>query len=304
VEDVADATFNGLQSQGCHGVALAEDSDGNGLPNAWIASYGGYDGASGLTTLFRVDPSLLGRQDIRDAPVRIQGSLTQSWAFATLDVDGDGTREVLIGEYGADDFTGAALLMAAPASGTASIDDYLLRVQGVDAHSWFGWSVANAGDVDADGREDMLVGAAGADQSTPVPGSAYLWLGGTEGALDATSADATVIGPAQGSQAGGSVAGAGDVDGDGFADILVGADSASYHAGEAYLVYGPSLGVIDLEQVKILRGDLDQPFGYAGSAVAGIGDIDGDGLDDLAVGSLGFESWSGGTYLVFGADLQ
>ena len=127
-----------------------------------------------------------------------------------------------------------------------------------------------------------------------------------EGEIDAGTADARLIGETPGDWAGWSVAGAGDTDGDGFDDLLVGAvhyDAGGMASGRAYLVRGPilgdhSLGDADAAYLVLgpitgesslgaaaarIRGENDQ--GYTGYAVAGAGDVDGDGFGDLLVGA-------------------
>ena len=108
-----------------------------------------------------------------------------------------------------------------------------------------GQSVSTAGDVDVDGFGDLLVGAQVNNYGGAAAGAAYLVLGSTTpGDLDLGAADAQYTGEAADNRAGRSVSTAGDVDGDGFDDLLIGAfgnADGGYYAGAAYLILGSGL---------------------------------------------------------------
>ncbi|MCO4770692.1 MAG: FG-GAP repeat protein [Deltaproteobacteria bacterium] len=157
-----------------------------------------------------------------------------------------------------------------------------------------GEGLAGAGDVNGDGYADVIVGAPAWSSSVPLQGegAAWLYLGGASG-LDITPAWSVSSGQA-GADSGEAVDGAGDVNGDGFADVLVGEplyDSPASGAGRARLFLGSGVAPF-LTEVFTVNGS--EVGGNLGSAVAGVGDIDGDGYSDIAIGEDGFNSGTSG----------
>ncbi len=205
------------------------------------------------------------------------------------DVNGDGLPDVIVG---ADRFPNGSLFPLP--SGRARI--YLGMAAGglMTTHAWeasggegFGTSVASAGDVNGDGRDDVLVGAPLAENGEPLEGIAYLFLGAAGGL------SATAVWSAEGNQRsagfGTSLGAAGDVNGDGFGDLVVGAPYASSGAGagstegRAALYLGSMTG---LQAIEAWSRFGTEPSSAYGSAVAG-GDVDGDRYADVLIGAPG-----------------
>ncbi len=224
------------------------------------------------------------------------------------DVNGDGIDDMIFGAPGNDqDGTGAgrAYVVYGKAGATRGPMDLAALpmadgfiIQGDDADDLTGICVAAAGDVNGDGLADIIVGAHGAGPT----GRAYLIYGQTgsaRGPIDlsnlAASDGYTIIGAQIGDQLGMSVSSAGDLNGDGFADIIIGAPNGpslgSSGVGRAFVIFGQqgsTRGTLDLQSVTPAEGLIITAalgLDYTGSAVASAGDINGDGLGDVLVGA-------------------
>ncbi len=180
------------------------------------------------------------------------------------DLNGDGVREFIVGAPG----NSSAGNGAGRAYVYSGADRTLLRtLTGQAAGENFGWSVADAGDVDGDGVPDVAVG--GPSTGT---GVARVFSGATGNLLHNLS------GPGAGSNFGSIVAGIGDVDGDGRSDLLIGAPDASAGRGEVRIVSGSSGATIRSHPGT----NVGDRYGYGGGA---IGDVSGDGVPDYAAGA-------------------
>ncbi|MFH1464315.1 MAG: integrin alpha [Pseudomonadota bacterium] len=287
-------------------VAAAGDVDGDGLADLLVgAPYWGptdtaYCGAAYLLLGRRTPGSGL----LETSGLPIVGESSAQTVGASLagagDVDGDGLDDFLVGapyERGASGavylFLGAGDLTATTISAAAA------RVWTDTTPSYLGYGLAGVGDVDADGYDDVLMGAHG----TEAPGAAFLVLGAaiiSSRAVEA--ADARYDGSLQES-AGYSVAGPGDVNRDGHDDLLIGAGQngdAGPNAGAAYLVLGspaPAGRPLVEADAKLTGEDANDYLGYE---VAGAGDVNGDGTPDLLFGVFARDECAGAAYLVLG----
>jgi hypothetical protein len=239
-------------------------------------------------------------------------SASTGWSLADVgDVDGDGQVDVLISAPDEAASAGVTYLMSGPVTGRMDLSDAATRFVGAAARDGAGRSIAGAGDVDADGYNDVIIGAPGYGPSGPGRdlGAAYLVLGPVTGTFDLSLADATFLGETQDDYAGGSVSSAGDMDGDGLPDLVVGAygvwaGGLGCCTGAAYVMSGTRRGSHGLGTADALM--YGEPSDRIGSSVEGLGDVDGDGLDDFLIGSYDeFERdiWAYGagvSYVLFG----
>ena len=243
--------------------------------------------------------------DLADADLSLVGDGLGVALAGVGDVSGDGLDDLLLGAATSDaaGTVAGAIYLVSGVSSVGSLADAVALFVGEADGDGAGVAVAGAGDADGDGLEDLLIGADGADSSR---GRAYLILGGgLSGTMSLADADHALSGAVTGDLAGAALSGAGDVDGDGLDDLLVGAEGAALGSGTAYVVLGSSLsGAMSLSAADhTLVGNASDE---AGAAVASAGDVDGDGLDDLLVGAPGnslFVAGAGKVDLVLGASL-
>ncbi|SON55493.1 Hemolysin, plasmid [Hartmannibacter diazotrophicus] len=310
VHNTATLVVNGVQ-QGSESVLLSEIASGNG-----------------------------GFKIIGEEPRDEAGSTVANAG----DINGDGYADLLItarGPYYDDAFVTKVYVVfggddLSPAGGTIELADIAagnggFEIVGGTASDQYGESVASAGDVNGDGFDDMIIGAPRADDGGQNSGAAYVVFGAdglspAGGSIDLADISAgiggfKIIGANMNDAAGQSVASAGDINGDGIDDLIIGAtgeSSGGAGAGGAFVVYGadglsPAGGIIDLDNVAAGTGGFkiigENTWDNAGTSVAWAGDVNNDGIDDVIIGATqtapgGVEN-SGAAYVVYGQqDLQ
>ena len=180
----------------------------------------------------------------------------------------------------------------------------------------FGFSVASAGDVNGDGFDDVIVGINAATPNGASSGMSYVVFGKASGfntTLDLATLNGSngfkLSGAAIYERSGQSVASAGDVNGDGYDDLIIGAPGAKANgnsSGGAYVVFGKASGFSSNIDLASLNGSTGFKLsstvmnGEAGFSVSGRADFNGDGFDDLIIGDRGANAGAGATYVVFG----
>jgi FG-GAP repeat protein len=230
-----------------------------------------------------------GAQPTPPAPIRIVGEAGDGfgWQVAPAgDIDGDGAVHLIVGAPANDalaGFAGRVYLFRAPLSGTSgpAAASHVISTPAFGDN--LGFSVAPAGDINADGVADVLMGARGFDQPGIQSGRVYAFHGPIEESL-AARAQVLVFGTAF-EEIGRSVASAGDLNADGVDDVLVGTGiGGPADEGRVYVFRGPLVGRIGIDRAAAtIVGAL--PDDALGAAVAPAGDLNGDGFGDIVVGA-------------------
>ena len=232
------------------------------------------------------------------------------------DVNKDGFADFIIGAPEADEFplnvVGKSYLIFGNTKANlpltidinTQISNYGITITGEGSQDRSGASVGGAGDVNKDGFDDIIIGAPGAGGA--YTGGSYLIFGKENGWGDidlstlSLPTGITIVGGATNDQTGTSVSGAGDVDGDGYADFIIGAPGGS--EGKSYLIYGstsPSdinLNALGSAGITITGVTADQ----SGFSVSDAGDINKNGCADLIIGAPGAGSNAGESYIIYG----
>ncbi|MCC5667328.1 hypothetical protein LC653_26460 [Nostoc sp. CHAB 5784] len=198
-------------------------------------------------------------------------------------------------------------------------------INGIASGDWSGWSLSNAGDINNDGIDDLIIGTPFADaNSNSETGQSYVVFGGTNlgsgGTLNLSDLNGTngffINGIAAYDGSGWSLSNAGDINNDGIDDLIIGASDASPNgnsrAGQSYLVFGVknlgSGGTLNLSDLNGTNGFFINGIAkddFSGSSVSNAGDINNDGIDDLIIAARGASPngstrGAGQSYVVFG----
>jgi hypothetical protein len=225
------------------------------------------------------------------------------------DVDGDGYSDVIVATPYFDDAgqdNGAVWLYRGGPEGMGAVESWYSLGDQVDEQR--GFSVASAGDVDADGHSDIIVGAPFHDNGQADEGAAFVFLGSSSG-LSLTP-DWTAESDQSGARLGWRVGSAGDVNGDGFSDVIVGAPYyhrlLSSNNGVALVWHGSAfdLGANGTLANADWRADGIQANSYFGYSVGTAGDVNGDGYGDVVIGAPYYDDGQtdeGGIFLWYGS---
>ena len=287
----ATATLNGLNQDGLFGAAVsaAGDLDGDGYGDLLVGATGDGNRNSGMVYVFH--GPLSGTLETADAAARFIGVNNSDNAGQRLcggeDWTGDGVPDLWISAPSADVSRGdeGVVYLVDGTSGSGSLSGALAQIGGAASSDNLGEGLSLAGDVDADGAPDLWIGATnGGGRRTD--GAVYLMSGLPSGAITSAAAARTFVAEGTGDDAGKSVSGGMDGDGDGLPDLLVGAPGWSSGGrgseGRVYVVSGAAASG-SLSGADAAWDGTNTDSG-AGTSLAWIGDIDGDGLADALIG--------------------
>jgi VCBS repeat-containing protein len=310
-------------------VSNAGDVNGDGrgdlVMGANLSNAGGFDSGAAYVVFGKANTTQVNVGSLGVGGFAITGAAVNDQAGFSVagigDVNGDGRDDIAVGSPGSDaggsDAGGVTVIFGKTGNAAVSLNSLGAsgyRITGADSSDGTGWSVSRAGDVNGDGLDDLILGAPTADPSGLVTGAAYVVYGqaGTTGiALGSLGTHGfRIAGEAEGDRLGVSVAGGGDLNGDGIGDLVIGASASGAGApgaGATYILFGTAgaQGNVALAQLTSGAVRLDGPLANdaAGTSVAMAGDINGDGIGDLLIGvpSADLSGNNIGTaYLVFG----
>jgi len=302
---LATATWTGAAEDDGLGslAAAAGDVDNDGIIDILVGAAGEDENGNSSGTIYLLSGSVSASGGVSTAATAIiYGESTwdvlgyQGSAAALGDVDGDGYGDFAIAAPYADDGddeSGTVYIFHGPVSGTLSADDAATRIIGTDSDTYLGVSVVGGFDADGDGTDDMAVGEVRSNGGGSDGGAAYIVTDLSAGDSAVTDvAWLSVYGEA-GDAAGGSVDVA-DQDGDGTYDLLLGSSytahkgssglgmTASSESAQAWLLLGPGSGSISVTAADVSFSS-DSDGEYFGAKVAFLGDLGGDGAEDVGI---------------------
>jgi len=243
---------------------------------------------------------------------------------AAGDINGDGISDLIIGAPYATNSAGTSYVVFGSDQGLpnplnlSNLDGSNgFVINGVSAYDSSGISVSAAGDINGDGIDDLIIGARGSSPYEAYSGASYVVFGSGQpwaGSLDLSSLDGSngfvMNGVSADDESGTSVSAAGDINGDGIDDLIIGAPYAGAGAGASYVVFGSGLAwgsSLNLSGLNGSKGFVINAVNAGdslGGSVSAAGDINDDGIDDVIIGAIlagAVGTPTGASYVVFGS---
>ncbi len=229
-------------------LSASGDMDGDGYNDALLGAPRASESYKQAGACLMVPGPLSDDSDLTQSATCLLGTQASANAGQSVsilgDVDGDGYAEAAVGAYVQDtvyELAGCVYVLAggneffhlAGLEQASPLDNALAIIEGNQYCQYFGRSVSAAGDVDGDGLQDLLAGAATEDGEEQWSGAAYLYLGPISGHLSLDAASARLGGAVAESRSGQAVAGAGDLDANGFDELHIGGPYSEINTGEA-----------------------------------------------------------------------
>ncbi len=295
ISAVPDWTFEdvinlGEQLGSC--VSTAGDVNGDGFSDVIVGcpQYSNGESAEGRALVFHGSSSGL---SVTPDWINESNQVSANYGkcvFTAGDINGDGFSDVIVGAKSYDNGEtdeGSAFVYNGSSSGLSSTSNW--TTASGQTNSLFGFSVASAGDVNGDGYTDVIIGAPAYDNGHVDEGRFFAYYGSTSG-LPAIADYSVIEGNQTGAQLGSSISTAGDVNGDGYSDVLIGVpffDLGQIDEGLVYLIFGSPTG---LEYGVGWSAESNQAGAQFANSVATAGDVNGDGYSDIIVGANRYDS--------------
>lgn len=285
-------TFESNQASAfCGPVASAGDVNGDGFCDVLTSAFSYSNSEPGEGKCYAFLGSSSG---LNTAPIwSFEGNQNYAYLGQSLssagDINGDGYADILIGSPSYDNGEmdeGRVYVFHGTATGIAATPASILESNKIAA--LFGFSISSAGDIDGDGYGDVIIGAKGFTNNESSEGKAFVYKGSS------TGLNTTPVWSNEGNQAsafyGHSVASAGDINGDGYSDIIIGAhwfDNDDAEEGQAYVYTGSPHGIYPENNQDY---ESDQTTSHLGYSLASIGDINSDGFSDISISAPHFDT--------------
>jgi hypothetical protein len=272
-------------------VSSAGDVNGDGYSDVIVGAYWYDNGETdegrayvyhGSAAGLSLTPNWTAESDQTGARLGISVSTTG-------DVNGDGYSDVIVGAHEYDNGEtdeGRAYVYHGSATGLSVAPDWTAEADQEEAG--FGYSVSAAGDVNGDGYSDVIVGAVWYDNGETDEGRAYVYHGSAAGLC--LNAGWAAESDQSHAEFGYSVSSAGDVNGDGYSDVIIGApyyDNGQFNEGRAFVYHGSATG---LSLTPDWTAESDQEYAWLGRSVSTAGDVNGDGYSDVIVGAMSYNN--------------
>lgn len=288
------------------GVGALGDVDGDGYDEIAVGDFMAPDGETAQGAIWLWSGTVSGANDLESADVIVSGEARSDVVgvdpAVSVDLDGDGQQDLVVSSIRAQSGPGGAYGFLGPLSGDYTLSDAQLTVLGTDTDAQVGSAVAG-GDFDGDGQDDLALGARYTEVAGRVKSGAIYLVAGPRGsdALDVADADGAVLSDAASAQLGEELVGPGDLNGDGYDDLLASApyDGLTSRGGGTITLYaGPLDGTLTSADAVARFGAADPDF-YTCTAFDA-GDLNMDGVGDLVVANeSGARGW-GAAYVVYG----
>ena len=290
-----------------YAVASAGDVNGDGYSDVIAGAHGFDNGQTDEGAAFVYHGSATGISTTAAAFVEsdVAGARLGLSVSTAGDVNGDGYSDIIVGAglySNGQANEGAAFVYHGSASGINTTAAIRLESNQASAQMGLSNSVACAGDVNADGYSDVIVGAWLYDDGETNEGVAFVYHGSASGISG--SAATTLQANQSAANFGLAVAGAGDVNGDGYSDVIVGAedyDNGNTDEGMIFIYHGSAAGI---NNVAVTMAESNEDLSQFGYAVASAGDVNGDGYSDVIVGAYLFDNGvvnGGGAFIYHGS---